>query len=84
MNDTHTHFLDLAKGVQPPDKDILSRTLFNDDRLKVVAFGFAQGEAKLTLGDDRTRQRRAPGSTCLPACATASRPRHPWSCCCCC
>ena len=39
-----TMFLDLAKEVQPPDKGILSRTLFNDDRLKAVAFGFAQGE----------------------------------------
>jgi quercetin dioxygenase-like cupin family protein len=37
-------FLDLAKEVQAPDKGILSRTLFNDDRLKAVAFGFAQGE----------------------------------------
>jgi quercetin dioxygenase-like cupin family protein len=40
----HTHFLDLAKEVQPPDKGILSRTLYNDDRLKVVLFGFGQGE----------------------------------------
>jgi hypothetical protein len=40
----YTVFLDLAKEVQPPDKGILSRTLFNDDRLKAVAFGFAQGE----------------------------------------
>jgi hypothetical protein len=30
--------------VQPPDKGILSRTLFNDERFKVVLFGFAQGE----------------------------------------
>jgi quercetin dioxygenase-like cupin family protein len=37
-------FVDLAKEVQPPDKGILSRTLFNDDRLKVVLFGFGQGE----------------------------------------
>ena len=37
-------FLDLAKEVQPPDKGILSRTLFNDDRLKAVLFGFAQGD----------------------------------------
>ncbi len=37
-------FLDLAKEAQPPEKGILSRTLFNDDRLKAVAFGFAQGE----------------------------------------
>jgi hypothetical protein len=29
----HTHISDLAKETQPPDKGILSRTLFNDDRL---------------------------------------------------
>ena len=44
MTTTYTHFSDLAKEVQPPDKGILSRTLFSDDRLKVVLFGFAQGE----------------------------------------
>src|SRR6516164_9006176 len=44
MTMTYTHFSDLAKEVQPPDKGILSRTLFSDDRLKVVLFGFAQGE----------------------------------------
>ena len=32
----YTVFLDLAKEVQPPDKGILSRTLYNDDRLKTV------------------------------------------------
>jgi quercetin dioxygenase-like cupin family protein len=72
MTTTYTHFLDLAQEAQSPDKGILSRTLFNADRLKVVVFGFAQGEelsehtapmpavlhflqgeAKLTLGDDR-------------------------------
>jgi quercetin dioxygenase-like cupin family protein len=40
----YTLFLDLAKETQPPEKGILSRTLYNDDRLKVVLFGFAQGE----------------------------------------
>ena len=40
----YTLLVDLAKEVQPPDKGILSRTLFNDDRLKAVIFGFAQGE----------------------------------------
>jgi quercetin dioxygenase-like cupin family protein len=40
----YTLFLDLAKEVQPPDRGILSRTLFSDDRLKAVLFGFAQGE----------------------------------------
>jgi len=37
-------FLDLAKEIQPPDKGILSRTLYNDGRLKAIIFGFAQGE----------------------------------------
>jgi hypothetical protein len=36
MATTYTHFSDLAKEVQPPDKGILSRTLFSDDRLKAV------------------------------------------------
>ena len=72
MTTPYTHFSDLAKEAQPPDKGILSRTLFSDDRLKVVLFGFAQGEelsehtasmpavlhflqgeATVTLGDDR-------------------------------
>ena len=44
MTTNYTHFNDLAKETQPPDKGILSRTLFSDDRLKAVAFGFAQGE----------------------------------------
>jgi quercetin dioxygenase-like cupin family protein len=44
MTTAYTHLLDLAKEVQPPEKGILSRTLFNDDRLKVVLFGFGQGE----------------------------------------
>jgi quercetin dioxygenase-like cupin family protein len=44
MTTTYTPFSDLAKEVQPPDKGILSRTLFSDDRLKAVLFGFAQGE----------------------------------------
>jgi quercetin dioxygenase-like cupin family protein len=44
MTTNYTHFSNLAKETQPPEKGILSRTLFNDDRLKVVVFGFAQGE----------------------------------------
>jgi quercetin dioxygenase-like cupin family protein len=44
MTPTYTQFSDLAKEVRPPDNGILSRTLFSDDRLKAVAFGFAQGE----------------------------------------
>ncbi len=37
-------FPDLAQETRPPDKGILSRTLYGDERLKVVIFGFAQGE----------------------------------------
>src|SRR5262245_66486669 len=44
MATNYTHFSDLAKVVQPPDKGILSRTLYSDDRLKTVLFAFAQGE----------------------------------------
>ena len=42
----YTVFLDLAKEVQPPDKGILSRTLHNDDRLKVMLFGFTAPDRK--------------------------------------
>jgi quercetin dioxygenase-like cupin family protein len=44
MTTSYTSFSDLALEVRPPDKGILSRTLFNDDRLKVVLFAFAAGE----------------------------------------
>ena len=44
MTTSYTHFSDLTQETQPPDKGILSRTLFSNDRLKVVLFGFAQGE----------------------------------------
>jgi quercetin dioxygenase-like cupin family protein len=68
----YTHILDLAKEGQPPEKGILSSTLYNDEKVKAVIFGFAQGEelsehtasmpailhflqgeAAVTLGDDR-------------------------------
>jgi quercetin dioxygenase-like cupin family protein len=44
MTPSYTHFSDLAREAKPPDKGILSRALHNDDRLKVVLFGFAGGE----------------------------------------
>ena len=40
----YTHINDLAKEAQPPEKGILSHTLYNDDRVKAVIFGFALGE----------------------------------------
>ena len=41
---TYTFIPDLAREVQIPENGILSRTLHNDDRLKVVIFGFAPGQ----------------------------------------
>ena len=41
---THTHINDLAKEAQPPETGILSRTLYNDEKMKAVIFGFAEGE----------------------------------------
>jgi Uncharacterized conserved protein, contains double-stranded beta-helix domain len=44
MKTPYTHISDLAKEAQPPEKGILSRTLLNDEKVKAVIFGFAQGE----------------------------------------
>jgi quercetin dioxygenase-like cupin family protein len=37
-------FADLDAEVQIPENGILSRTLHNDDHLKVIVFGFAPGQ----------------------------------------
>jgi quercetin dioxygenase-like cupin family protein len=39
-----TYFADLKVEVEPPNDGTLSRTLYVDDRLKVVLFGFAAGQ----------------------------------------
>lgn len=44
MSHNYTHIIDLAKEVEPPDDGILTRTLFNDDDVKAVMFGFGQGQ----------------------------------------
>jgi quercetin dioxygenase-like cupin family protein len=44
MSQRYTHIVDLAKEVEPPEDGILTRTLFNDDDVKAVIFGFGQGE----------------------------------------
>lgn len=44
MSQSYTHIVDLAKEVVPPEDGILTRTLFNDDDVKAVIFGFGQGE----------------------------------------
>ena len=68
----YMHISDLATEAHPPEKGILSRTIFNDEKVKAVIFGFGQGEelsehtasmpailhfvqgeAMMTLGDDK-------------------------------
>lgn len=44
MSQGYTHFVDLAKEVDPPDDGILTRTLLNDGDVKAVIFGFGAGE----------------------------------------
>jgi quercetin dioxygenase-like cupin family protein len=44
MATPYTYFGDVAAEVEPPDDGTLSRTLYQDDRLKVVLFGFAAGQ----------------------------------------
>jgi quercetin dioxygenase-like cupin family protein len=44
MTNNYTHIVDLAREAEPPADGILSRTLFNDDHVKAVIFGFGQGE----------------------------------------
>ena len=44
MTASYTHILDLAKEAEPPADGILSHTIFLDDRVKAVVFGFWQRE----------------------------------------
>ena len=40
----YTHLLNLAQEAAPPATGILSRTLYQDEQIKAVLFGFAAGE----------------------------------------
>lgn len=40
----YTHILDLAQAAEPPADGILSRTVFQDEHVKAVVFGFGQGQ----------------------------------------
>ncbi len=44
MNDLYTYLDDLKAHVQVPENGILSRTIQNDDRTKIIVFGFAPGQ----------------------------------------
>jgi quercetin dioxygenase-like cupin family protein len=44
MSDSSLKILNLAEAVEPPDDGIISRTIYNDEALKAVAFGFGVGQ----------------------------------------
>ena len=44
MADTYIHVRDLGEQARAPRSGILSQTLQNDERTKIVLFGFAPGE----------------------------------------
>jgi quercetin dioxygenase-like cupin family protein len=44
MNAPYTMLADLAREVETPADGTLSRTLYQDDRLKVVLFSFSAGQ----------------------------------------
>ncbi len=41
---SYTHILDLAQTAVPPADGILSRTVFQDEQIKAVVFGFGAGQ----------------------------------------
>ena len=41
---SYTYLLDLAQEAEPPVDGILSHTIFQDDRIKAVVFGFGAGQ----------------------------------------
>ena len=45
MTNSYTHILDLSKEAEPPSDGILSRTIFQDDFVKAVVFGFGHWHA---------------------------------------
>ena len=40
----YTHIFDLAKEAEPPADGMVSRTIFQDDKIKALVFGFGQGQ----------------------------------------
>jgi quercetin dioxygenase-like cupin family protein len=44
MTTNYTHILDLVKEAEPPADGILSKTIYQDDQIKAVVFGFGQGQ----------------------------------------
>ena len=44
MSDSSSKIINLAEAVEPPADGIISRTIYNDESVKAVAFGFGVGQ----------------------------------------
>jgi quercetin dioxygenase-like cupin family protein len=44
MSDSSLKIINLAEAVEPPTDGIISRTIYNDESVKAVAFGFGVGQ----------------------------------------
>jgi quercetin dioxygenase-like cupin family protein len=44
MTANYSHILDLVRESEPPADGILSKTIYQDDQIKAVVFGFGQGQ----------------------------------------
>ena len=44
MNRPYTYLPDVSSSIEPPQDGTLSRTLHQDEHIKVVVFGFSQGQ----------------------------------------
>ena len=44
MSPPYTHIADLVAKAEPPAQGILSRTLYSDEQLKAVVFGFDESQ----------------------------------------
>jgi quercetin dioxygenase-like cupin family protein len=44
MSPSYAHIADLAAQSEPPNRGILSRTIYDDEQVKAVVFGFDAGQ----------------------------------------
>jgi quercetin dioxygenase-like cupin family protein len=44
MTTPYTHITDIARRAEPPADGILSRTVYEDEKVKAVVFGFGAGQ----------------------------------------
>jgi len=49
MNDVYVYVQDLRQQAKVPEDGILSQTLQNDDRTRVILFGFAPGDVAIQV-----------------------------------